>query len=141
MGMGIARHRPAWLWWALAGAVVVWLLWMTLRPNPTVAADLAPLTEPAAARSISIHLLISLAGNVVVFAPLGAAVALAMGGKPAGRRLLLAIFIGAGLSLAIELAQTTIPSRVSALDDWLLNTSGTALGALVSLGNEETRFF
>jgi len=104
---------------------------MTLRPNPTVAADLAPLTAPAAVRGIPPHVLISLAGNVVVFVPLGAALALALGDKSAGRRLLLATLTGAGLSLAIELVQTTIPSRVSALDDWLLNSVGTAVGALL----------
>ena len=53
------RDRPTWLWWVLAAAVAVWLLWMTLHPNPSVAAD----------RGISPHALISLAGNVVVFAP------------------------------------------------------------------------
>lgn len=104
---------------------------MTLRPNPTVAADLAPLTAPAAVRGIPPHVLISLAGNVVVFVPLGATLALALGDKPAGRRLLLATLIGAALSLAIELAQTAIPSRVTALDDLLLNATGTASGALV----------
>lgn len=122
---------PTRLWWALAGAIALWLLWMTLRPNQTVAADLAPLTDPATAQGISAHLLIDLAGNVVVFAPLGAALALALGDEPVGRRLLLATLTGAGLSLCIELAQMALPSRVAALDDWLLNTVGTAIGALV----------
>ena len=117
----------------MAGLIAVWLLWMTLRPNQTVATDLAPLTASVAAQGISAHLLIDLAGNVVVFAPLGAALALALGDKPAGRRLLLATLTGAGLSLAIELAQMAIPTRVAALDDLLLNTAGTASGALVSI--------
>jgi len=123
--------KRVWLWWALSGAVALWLLWMTLRPNQTVAANLLPLTAPAAAQSISAHLLIDLAGNVVVFVPLGASLALALGDKPAGRRLLLATLTDAGLSLCIELAQMALPSRVAALDDWLLNTVGTAIGALV----------
>ena len=118
-------------WWSLVAAIAVWLLWMTLRPNQTVATDLSPLTTPAAAQSISTHLLINLAGNVVVFAPLGAALALALGDEPAGRRLLLATLTGAGLSLIIELAQMALPTRVAALGDWLLNTVGTAIGALV----------
>jgi glycopeptide antibiotics resistance protein len=104
---------------------------MTLRPNQTVATNLAPLTESAAKQGISIHLLIDLAGNVVVFAPLGAALALALRDRPMGRRMLLATLGGASLSLAIELLQTAIPSRVTALDDWLLNTGGAFLGALV----------
>jgi glycopeptide antibiotics resistance protein len=108
------------------------LLWMTLRPNQTVAADLAPLTESAADQGISIHLLIDLAGNVLVFAPLGAALAMAQRDRPVWRRLLLATLGGAGLSLVIELIQMATPTRVAALDDWLLNTAGAFLGALVA---------
>jgi glycopeptide antibiotics resistance protein len=122
---------PSWGWWVLSAAVVVWLLWMTLRPNQDVATDLAPLTEPAAERGISTHVLIDLAGNVIVFMPLGLTLALALRDRPAGQRLLLATLGGAGLSLAIELIQTAIPSRVAALDDWLLNTGGASLGAIV----------
>jgi glycopeptide antibiotics resistance protein len=125
------KRRLTWIWWALAAAVTAWLLWMTLRPNQTVAADLAPLTESAADQGISIHLLIDLAGNVVVFAPLGAALALALRDRPVRRRLLLATLGGAGLSLVIELIQTAMPTRVAALDDWLLNTGGAFLGAVV----------
>ncbi len=106
---------------------------MTLRPNPSVAVNLAPLTEPAAERGISPRVLIGLAGNVVVFVPLGAALALAMGGEPAGRRLLLATLAGAGLSFGIELAQMALPSRVTAVDDLMLNTVGTVVGALVGI--------
>jgi glycopeptide antibiotics resistance protein len=124
------RPRLSWVWWALSAAVAVWLLWMTLRPNQTVATDLAPLTEPAAERGISAHLLIDFAGNVVVFLPLGMAIALALRDRPTGPRLSLATLGGAGLSLIIELIQTTIPSRVTALDDWLLNTGGAFFGAL-----------
>ncbi|MBN1177586.1 MAG: VanZ family protein [Anaerolineae bacterium] len=118
-----------WGWWGAAALVAAWLLWMTLRPNETVAANLAPLTGPAAARGISPYVLISLAGNVAVFVPLGAALALALGG-----RVVPATLLGAALSLSIELAQLALPSRVSAVDDWLLNTLGTALGALVGWG-------
>jgi glycopeptide antibiotics resistance protein len=102
---------------------------MTLRPNQTVAADLAPLTTSAAARGIPTRVLIGLAGNVVVFVPLGLALALALHDRPVGRRLLLATLGGAGLSLAIEITQLAVPTRVAALDDWLLNTLGTTIGA------------
>ena len=127
----MTERKPAWPWWLLVGAVAAWLLWMTLRPNQTVADSLSALTTPAARRGLSTHLLIDLAGNVVVFVPLGAVLALAMGGKPVGRRLLLATLGGSLLSLSIELLQTALPSRVTALDDWLLNTTGTGLGALM----------
>lgn len=124
------KRRLTWLWWALAAAVAAWLLWMTLRPNQNVAAELAPLTESAADRGISVHLLIDLAGNIVVFVPLGAALALALRDRLVWRRLLLATLGGAGLGLVIELIQMAMPTRVSALDDWLLNIGGTFLGAV-----------
>jgi glycopeptide antibiotics resistance protein len=129
-----ALPAQGWLWWILVGVITLWLLWMTLRPNPTVANDLSPLTGPAAARGISPHLLISLAGNVVVFVPLGTALAFALGYSSMGRRLLMATVIGAALSLSIELTQTAIPSRVTAVSDLLLNTVGTGVGALVGCG-------
>jgi glycopeptide antibiotics resistance protein len=85
--------------------------------------------------------LIGLAGNVVVFVPLGATLALALGGQPAGRRLLLTTLTGASLSLTIELAQMAIPTRVSGLNDWVLNIVGTALGALLGLGIKKPGFW
>ena len=122
--------RLRWVWWVMAMAVAAWLLWMTLRPNQTVATGLASLTEPAAAYGISHHLLIDLAGNVVVFVPLGAALALALNRRPPRQQIVLATLGGAALSLTIELAQQATPSRVSALEDWLLNSAGAAVGAL-----------
>ena len=119
-----------WPWWMLVGVVAAWLVWMTLRPNQTVAAGLAPLTTSAAAHGISARLLIDLAGNVVVFVPLGTALALALRDKPTNQRFLLATLGGAALSLIIELVQTVIPTRVATLDDWLLNTAGVAAGAM-----------
>jgi len=126
----VTKRKPMWPWWALASVVAAWLLWMTLRPNQTVAAGLVPLTTSAAARGISAHLLIDLAGNVVVFVPLGAALALALSDKPMKRQLLLATLGGAAFSLCIESLQTAVPTRVTALDDWLLNTAGAAVGAM-----------
>jgi glycopeptide antibiotics resistance protein len=124
------RPRHSWVWWTLSAVVAVWLLWMTLRPNRAVATDLARLIEPAAERGVSAHVLIDLAGNVLVFLPLGAALALALRDRPVGHRLSWATLGGAGLSLAVELIQMAIPSRVAALDDWLLNTGGAFLGAV-----------
>ncbi len=118
--------RRTW-WWGLAALIAAWLLWMTLRSNPTVANDLAPLTAAGAAHGIAPYILISLAGNVVVFIPLGFALAMALCGK---RRWPIAVLIGAAFGLTIEILQSTRPSRVMALDDWLLNTAGTAIGAL-----------
>jgi glycopeptide antibiotics resistance protein len=115
----------------VAFVIAGWLLWMTLRPNQTVAADLAPLTESAGKQGIPTHLLIDFAGNIAVFVPLGAALALALRGHPLARRLLLATVGGASLSLTIELIQINVASRVAAVSDWLLNTIGVFLGAAV----------
>ena len=121
------------LWWIVATATALWLLWMTLRPNTTVATDLAPLTVPATQRGLSLYWLIGIAGNIVVFAPLGAAVALALGYHPARLCLLGGSGAGALLSAVIELAQLALPSRVSAVGDWALNTVGAALGAALAV--------
>lgn len=121
--------KRASLWWGIAAIIAVWLLWMTLRPNPSVAAELSPLTQAGSAYGVSPRLLISLAGNVVVFVPLGAAVAQALSRKPLAHLWLGGVVAGAALSLLIELVQTGIPSRVAAVEDWVLNTTGAALGA------------
>ena len=124
------QHR---FWWAIAGLTAVWLLWMTLRPNPEVAANLAVLTEPAMARGISYFWLIDIAGNIVVFMPLGAATALALNAqRTLTSRIRIGTLAGLALSCSIELLQRLSASRVPSLIDILLNTAGTALGALVA---------
>ncbi len=123
--------RP-WFWWGLAAGTAIWLLWMALRPAQIVAGELAVLTTPAATQGISPYVLIELIGNVVVFVPLGLTVMLALRDHPPIKRLLLAVAAGAGLSMTIELAQIALPSRTSAISDLILNTTGTALGALVA---------
>jgi len=125
--------RQKYFWWIVATAIALWLLWMTLRPNTEVAINLVPLTRPATTRGISIHWLIDIAGNMVVFAPLGAAVALALGDHPVRLRLLGGSGAGALLSAAIELVQLALPSRVSAVGDWALNTVGAAIGAALAV--------
>jgi len=120
------------LWWLVFVAIAAWLLWMTLRPQEQAVADLTPITAPAAARGISVPFLVDFLGNIAVFIPLGAAAALALANKPCGPRLLAATAVGAGLSAAIELLQLAIPSRFSGFDDWLLNTVGACIGAVIA---------
>jgi glycopeptide antibiotics resistance protein len=120
------------LWWILVIAVVAWLLWMTLRSQDQASADLAYITTPAAAQGISIPFLIDFLGNVVVFIPLGAAATFALANKPLETRLVASTAIGAAFSAAIELLQLTVPGRVSGFDDWLLNTAGTCIGAVIA---------
>jgi len=124
--------RKALIWWLITLLIAGWLLWMTLRPNPAVAEDLAPLTGPAAERGIAPHVLIGLAGNVAVFIPLGASLSQAAYHSTIRRDLEVAIGIGSAFSLTIEGLQLTIPGRVSGLDDWMLNTLGVALGVLAA---------
>lgn len=117
--------------WALAGAVALWLLWMTLRPQATVSRDLTPITRPAAQRGLSIHWLINIAGNIVVFMPLGAAIAVAQSARGVKARVFWGAASGALLSAIIEGLQMLQPTRVSSLGDWALNTLGALLGALM----------
>jgi len=131
--MGRSDKSRIALWWLAVVGVAAWLLWMTLRPQEQAVADLTPITTPAAAQGISIPFLIDFLGNIVVFIPLGAAAALALANKPRGTRLLASTGIGAVLSAAIELLQFAIPSRFSGFDDWLLNTVGTCVGALIAV--------
>jgi len=123
--------RDAW-WWLAAAVAAAWLLWMTLRPQEQVSSDLAYITAPAAVRGISIPFLIGFLGNIAVFAPFGAATALALANKPRRTRVLAATAAGAGLSATIELLQLAIPSRFADLDDWLLNTTGAFIGAVAA---------
>lgn len=120
------------VWGIIALLIAAWLLWMTLRPQSQASADLAYITAPAAAQGISIPFLIGFLGNIAVFVPLGAAAGFALAGKPARTRLIAATLTGATLSAAIELIQRTLPSRVSSWDDWLLNTLGALIGALIA---------
>ena len=129
----ITRHAlRITFWWLAVAAIAAWLLWMTLRPQEQASSDLTYITAPAAARGISIPFLIGFLGNIAVFVPLSAAVVFALANKPRGIRLLAATAVGAGLSAAIELLQRMIPSRFSGFDDWLLNTLGTFIGAIVA---------
>ncbi len=113
----------------------MWLLWMTMRPNPEVSQELQPITQPVDEEIIPPGVLINVLGNVVVFLPLGGSIALALDPdrKVTSLRWGIAVGSGALLSAIIELTQLTLPSRVTSFQDWLLNTLGTALGAGVAL--------
>ncbi len=133
--------------WSIAAALAVaGVLWLTLRPDDTLnRSNLVPLRDHLAALRCLLRdcpnaaaaarfLLVDVVGNVVVFIPIGAFVAAALGRLAPARRILTTLALGAGLSLAIELVQLAMPSRATDVDDVLFNTLGTALGAvLVSL--------
>ena len=93
-------------------------------------------------RSARTYLFVDVLGNVAVFIPFGAALATAtLLQRLRGRRQrefwpwwLGVTAAGLLLSLFIEIAQLAIPSRVTDVDDVILNTLGTAAGALFVWG-------
>jgi VanZ family protein len=74
-----------------------------------------------------------LVANLLGYMPLGALVfgALVRTGTRATSALVLAVFVGAGLSLAMEFLQNFLPNRVASNIDLGLNASGALLGALL----------
>jgi glycopeptide antibiotics resistance protein len=149
--------------WLAVGAIVAWLLSITLRTSDQISLgrvrisdpvhelnlqpfrnkiqplrNLTQSTSPARRRAARTYLFVDVFGNVAVFVPFGAALAVAtLPRRQKGRRrrrlwLWWLAVTGAGLllSLFIEIAQLAIPSRVTDVDDVVLNTVGTATGAL-----------
>ena len=138
--------------WLAVALIVIWLLSMTLRPSSQPnGINLVPfsqkwpalvcvLTRCSEIRDSAIFLFVDVLGNIAVFVPLGAALAVAtlptravIGQRTrSGKRRWLAI-VAAGflLSLSIELAQLAIPTRATDVDDVILNTLGTAIGAAI----------
>jgi glycopeptide antibiotics resistance protein len=133
-------------WWLLIIITTLWLLWMTLRPDRTLnSVNLIPFAEHSQALTCLINsdclyqrrafwfLLINIAGNIIVFIPLGiglAGVLHQVNPWQTIRRVALGGFL---LSLMIELLQLTIPSRATDIDDLIFNTLGVTLGALFFL--------
>ena len=80
--------------------------------------------------------LLDLILNVLGFVPLGFLVVLRLSNPkllPAWSCLLLAVVVGFGLSLAIELTQVWLPGRDSSLSDLIANTVGTAIGGVLGI--------
>ncbi|RZI82025.1 MAG: VanZ family protein, partial [Rubrivivax sp.] len=74
-------------------------------------------------------------GNLLGYLPLGAVLTLAhlRSGRNAFVAALLTLLSGSALSYVLELAQFTVPNRVPSISDWVLNTLGTAWGALAAV--------
>ena len=138
--------------WLAVALIVIWLLSMTLRPGSQPnGINLVPfsqkwpalvcvLTRCSETRDSAIFLFVDVLGNIVVFMPLGAALAVATLPTRAAtgqrtrsdkRRWLAIVAAGFLLSLSIELAQLAIPTRATDVDDVILNTLGTAIGAAI----------
>lgn len=144
--------------WLLVVGVTYWLLSMTLRTSDEISLGRIRVSDPVHELNLQLfrnkilavrrmlespdprtqraarnYLFIDVLGNVAVFIPFGAALGAA---TLIGRRRhfwlwwLSVTAVGLLLSLFIEIAQLAIPSRVTDIDDIILNTAGTAIGAL-----------
>ena len=71
--------------------------------------------------------------NVIAYAPLGFFVALIGSKRAAPKRLGASVTAGALLSLAMETTQMFLPTRDASAMDFLSNTAGAALGAVVAI--------
>jgi glycopeptide antibiotics resistance protein len=144
-----SRERIGWLV-AAAGVVAVVLL-MTLWPDATVnTANFVPFREHSealgclltgcdTAREAARFLAVDVAGNLVVFIPVGIVFAGVQAGVTSRRRFRVAVGLGAALSGMIEAIQSTIPTRATDVDDLLFNTIGTALGAALLIWYRRSR--
>lgn len=115
----------------LFGCYLVVLAYLVFTPQPddhrsfgwvrraidAVAAHGIPLTFPVA----------EAAGNVLLFLPFG----LLLGALLGLRRWWVVWLVGSATSAAIETIQLAIPGRWTTLQDWILNTVGTALGLVI----------
>ena len=116
---------------ALLAVYLVALAWLVFTPEPSdetafgwvrqtidrIAAHGVPLTFPVA----------EAAGNVLLFVPFG----LLVGALVRPRRWWAVLVAGSVTSAAIETIQLAIPGRWTTLQDWILNTAGTAVGLVV----------
>lgn len=76
---------------------------------------------------------LDLAMNVAAYLPLGLICVLALYPKLRGAAAVLAaLATGAVLSMALEAAQSFLPTRISSNVDWLCNVAGTLVGALLA---------
>jgi glycopeptide antibiotics resistance protein len=138
--------KHGWGWWLLSLATLLWLLWMTLRPDRTVnSINLIPFAEHSRALACLLDsgclhqrrsfwfLLINIVGNVAVFIPLGLGLAGILQNSNRRQTIWRTVLAGFLVSLAIELIQLAIPSRATDVDDLIFNTLGATLGGLLFL--------
>jgi glycopeptide antibiotics resistance protein len=141
------RDHRGWPWTAVRGALIAYaglIIGLAFFPFPLPPWDPAdaivqPWILPIPFQTIAMSIGLGwewpaarfLVGNIVAFLPLGLFVALLL---PAGHSWRLALLVGLGVSLAIEIAQVLLslvigyPYRQFDVDDLLLNTLGTGLG-------------
>ena len=72
-------------------------------------------------------------GNILIFAPFGFLALPFLGGRGSTGAVVMTVFAGAMLSIVIEISQWAFGVGVTEVDDLILNTAGTLLGALLCL--------
>ncbi|MBN1313697.1 MAG: VanZ family protein [Anaerolineae bacterium] len=137
--------RTTWPRWLIVGIIVILLTLIAQGHEGNALGPkirLIPFEEYAAAtmgllrgwedadRWLS-FVLIDGIGNLVVFMPLGAALDYALRDTitPISRRIRVIALLGGALSSTYEITQLWIPGRITAIDDVIINTAGTVLGA------------
>ena len=119
--------------WVVTGAIAVGIITLTPVGGPDVATgvNLVPLRSLIGLSTTSVDASVAIrniAGNVVLFVPIGIALGVAFRGRP--RPLVAATLTGLLISLAIEISQYVFAvGRVVDIDDVVLNVAGTWLGA------------
>ncbi len=139
------RKAIEWAWLLFTATVAGVLLFLALSANPNVGAgamtvNLRPFIRQTKVVACIVqfcpdfkHMLwlfiINLVGNVAIFVPIGFGLAATFRRFNTTRFFPVAIIAtGFLLSLSIELAQLNIPSRITDIDDVILNTLGTIIG-------------
>jgi glycopeptide antibiotics resistance protein len=136
--------RLSFTWLIFAVAAVVGVLVVTLKPDTFPAGvNLVPLRHHGYAfeallrgspnkAEILRYLFVDVVGNVVLFVPLGLAVAGTLGRQASLlSRLLVPVLFAAVLSTGIEVLQLIVPGRATDVDDVLFNSLGAAIGGLL----------
>jgi hypothetical protein len=123
--------RTAWLDLGMVVGTLPWI-WMILTPsNGTNDINLVPFRDLAAVLTAAPQtVVVQVAGNLLVFAALGALLPM-RSARTAG--LAPVALVAAAGSIAVETLQHLLHlGRVSSIDDVLLNVAGAALAALVT---------
>lgn len=125
------RPGPAGPWLAIAYAALV--VYGTLFPIGEWAAPPGGWTNPITAPWPQSASRADLLVNVLAYIPLGLFVASSLRRRArAVPACVLALTLGSGLSFSLETLQSALPSRVPSPLDWIANTAGTAIGALIA---------
>ncbi|MBC7779462.1 MAG: VanZ family protein [Proteobacteria bacterium] len=129
----LAQARESRLAWYFAGAYLLVIVYASLSPftgwSSPGAPALAFLDEPWPRRLPRFDLIV----NVIAYVPLGLLLTLAaMRWMRPILAVALALVIGTSMSFGLETAQMYLPVRVASSIDLMLNSAGTALGALLA---------